>query len=39
MARIIEFHIPDKYRPKARVVSITRGKLIQFPAPPIRQSA
>lgn len=34
MARIIEFYIPENYQPKPRpvVVSITRGKLIEFPS-------
>ena len=33
MAHIIEFHIPGTYQPKAQpaVVSITRGKVIEFP--------
>lgn len=40
MARIIEFRIPENYRPKARsVVPITRGKLIEFPATPNKRSA
>ncbi|HET7151308.1 MAG TPA: hypothetical protein VF154_00555 [Terriglobales bacterium] len=40
MARIIEFYIPEKYQPKAKpVVSIIRGKLLQFPASANKQSA
>jgi hypothetical protein len=39
MARIIEFHIPDTYRPKAKFAPISRGKLIQFPPPPLGRSA
>ena len=36
MARIIEFRIPDTYQPKDQpaVVSITRGKVIEFPNDP-----
>lgn len=40
MARIIEFHIPENYQPKPQpVVSITRGKVIEFPASPTKRSA
>lgn len=40
MARIIEFHIPENYRPKAKAVeSISRGKVIEFPTAPTKQSA
>jgi len=39
MARVIEFYIPENYRPKARVVPITRGKVIEFPATPTKRSA
>ena len=41
MAHVIEFYIPENYhpRPKPLIVSITRGKLIEFPARPTRQSA
>lgn len=41
MARIIEFYIPENHRPKAQpaVVSITRGKVIEFPTMPTKRSA
>jgi hypothetical protein len=41
MARVIEFYIPENYHPKPKplIVSITRGKVIAFPATPTRQSA
>lgn len=40
MARIIEFYIPENCRPKARpIVCISRGKVIEFPATPSKQSA
>jgi hypothetical protein len=40
MARIIEFHIPDNYRPKGKFApAMSRGQLIQFPEKPIKQSA
>lgn len=40
MARIIEFYIPENYRPKVQpVVAITRGKVIEFPATPTKRSA
>jgi hypothetical protein len=39
MARIIEFHIPDTYQPKARPIPVTRGKVIEFPASQTKQSA
>lgn len=40
MARIIEFYIPEKYRPKARpMVSITRGKVIELPVRSVQQPA
>lgn len=33
MARIIEFRIPENYRPQTQVIiAITRGEMIQFPA-------
>ncbi len=33
MARIIEFQIPENYRPQAQVIiAITRGEMIQFPS-------
>ena len=33
MARIIEFQIPENYRPQAQVIiAITRGEMIEFPA-------
>ena len=33
MARVIEFYTPENYQPKPKpaVVSITRGKVIEFP--------
>ena len=41
MARVIEFYIPENYHPKSKpaVVSITRGKVIEFPVTPTKQSA
>jgi hypothetical protein len=41
MARVIQFYIPENYhlKPKPLIVSLTRGKLIEFPARPTRQSA
>lgn len=41
MARVIEFYIPENYlpKPKPAVVSITRGKVIEFPATPSKRSA
>ena len=40
MARIIQFHTPDNYRPKAQAVATTtRGKVIEFPSTPTKQSA
>ena len=40
MARVIDFYIPENYRPKARpIVSISRGKVIEFPVTPTKQSA
>jgi hypothetical protein len=41
MARVIEFYIPENYHPKRKpvIVSIARGKLIEFPAMPTSQSA
>jgi len=41
MARVIQFYIPENYhlKPKPLIVSLTRGKLIEFPATPTRQSA
>jgi hypothetical protein len=41
MACIIEFHVPENYQPKQKpvVASITRGKVIEFPATPNKQSA
>jgi hypothetical protein len=41
MARVIEFYIPENYHPKPKpvIVSISRGKVIEFPATPTRQSA
>jgi hypothetical protein len=41
MARVIEFYIPENYHPKQKpaVVSISRGKVIEFPAIPSKQSA
>ena len=40
MARIIEFYIPENYRPKIQpVVSINRGKVIEFPTTPTKRSA
>jgi hypothetical protein len=41
MARVIEFYIPENYHPKPKppIVSITRGKVIEFPATPTKQSA
>lgn len=41
MARIIEFYIPGNYHPKPKpaVVSIARGRLIEFPTAPTKQSA
>ena len=41
MARIIEFYIPENYHPKPKpgVISITRGKVIEFPAAATKQSA
>ena len=41
MARLIEFYIPENYQPKPKpvVVSITFGKLIEFPATPTKRSA
>ena len=41
MARVIEFYIPENYHPKPKplMVSITRGKVIAFPATPTRRSA
>lgn len=41
MARVIEFYIPENYqaKPKPAVESIIRGKVIEFPATPRKQSA
>ncbi len=41
MARVIEFYIPENYHPKPTpaVVSITRGKVIEFPTTPSKRSA
>jgi hypothetical protein len=41
MARIIEFYIPENHQPKPKpvVVSIARGKLIEFPVTPTKRSA
>jgi len=40
MARVIEFYIPENHpKPKQVVVSITRGKLIEFPTTSTQQSA
>ncbi len=41
MARVIEFYIPENYHPKPKpvIVPITRGRVIEFPATPTKQSA
>jgi hypothetical protein len=41
MARVIEFYIPENHQPKLKpvLVSITRGKLIEFPMMPNKRSA
>ncbi|HKU20035.1 MAG TPA: hypothetical protein VJQ50_03400 [Terriglobales bacterium] len=41
MARVIEFYIPESYHPKPKPasVSITLGKLIEFPALAPKRSA
>ncbi|HJS97658.1 MAG TPA: hypothetical protein VJ756_01110 [Terriglobales bacterium] len=41
MARVIEFHIPENYHPKPKpvIVSVARGKVIEFPGTPTKQSA
>jgi len=39
MARVIEFYIPENYRPKAKVVPITRGKVIEFRTTSTKRSA
>lgn len=41
MARVIEFYIPENYhpKPKAVVIAITRGKVIEFPSTQTKQSA
>jgi hypothetical protein len=40
MARVIEFYIPENYRPKARpTVPMTRGKVIEFRAASTKRSA
>jgi len=39
MARIIEFHIPETYKPKSRPLPVTGGKVIEFPIAPTKQSA
>jgi hypothetical protein len=41
MARVIEFYIPENYHPSPKpvIVSINRGKVIEFPTTPTKQSA
>jgi hypothetical protein len=39
MARIIEFYIPENHQPKPVVMSITRGKVIEFHTTPNKRSA
>ena len=40
MARVIEFYLPQNFKPTARWVPIDqRGRVIEFPSTPARKSA
>ena len=40
MARVIEFYIPQNFKPTARWVPFDqRGKVVEFPSSPARKSA
>jgi hypothetical protein len=40
MARVIEFHVPQNFKPSRRFVPADqRGKIIEFPRPGVKKSA
>jgi hypothetical protein len=39
MAKVIEFYVPQNFKPTARVPADHRGKLIEFSSTEVRKSA
>jgi hypothetical protein len=40
MAQVIEFYVPDRFRKKVKWVPASlRGKVIEFPATPVKKTA
>ena len=40
MARVIEFYVPQSFKPKRQwVLADQRGKVVQFPRPAVKRSA